>query len=190
MKLLKLAAAVLNQTPLDWRGNQDRILAAIGEARQAGASVLCLPELCITGYGCEDAFHAPSVHRRAWRILHEIAPLTAGMVVTAGLPVLHQKGLFNFACVMADGKIIGFTGKRFLAGDGIHYEPRWFRAWPAAVLLSAATTALFSASMRASVSPDAIAFASSSVMEWALTATNSVATRARNRISIGDMEIA
>ena len=133
MKLLKLAAAVLNQTPLDWRGNQDRILAAITEARQAGASVLCLPELCITGYGCEDAFHSPSVHRRAWRILHEIAPLTEGMVVTAGLPVLHQKGIFNFACVMADGKIIGFTGKRFLAGDGIHYEPRWFKPWPEGV---------------------------------------------------------
>ena len=36
---------------------------AITEARRQGATVLCLPELCITGYGCEDAFHSPSVHR-------------------------------------------------------------------------------------------------------------------------------
>jgi NAD+ synthase (glutamine-hydrolysing) len=133
MKLLRLAAAVLNQTPLDWRGNRERIVKAISAAREAGASVLCLPELSITGYGCEDAFHSPSVHRMAWRILEEITPLTAGMVVTAGLPVMFQKGIFNFVCVMADGKIAGFTGKRFLAGDGIHYEPRWFKPWPEGV---------------------------------------------------------
>ncbi|HWB02408.1 MAG TPA: NAD(+) synthase [Verrucomicrobiales bacterium] len=130
MRLIKLAAAVLNQTPLDWRGNKERIVRAIDEARRQGASVLCLPELCITGYGCEDAFHSPSVHRMAWRILHEILPLTKDMVVSAGLPVMHQKGIFNFACLMVDGKIAGFTGKRFLAGDGIHYEPRWFKPWP------------------------------------------------------------
>ena len=134
MKLVKLAAAVLNQTPLDWRGNKERIVAAISEARGTGASVLCLPELCITGYGCEDAFHMPSLHRMAWRILHEIAPATAGMVVSVGLPVMHQKGIFNFACLLVDGKIAGFTGKRFLAGDGIHYEPRWFKPWPEGVV--------------------------------------------------------
>jgi NAD+ synthase (glutamine-hydrolysing) len=133
MRLIKLAAAVLNQTPLDWRGNKERIAAAISAAREAGASVLCLPELCITGYGCEDAFHSPSLHRMAWRVLQEIAPFTAGMVVTAGLPVMFQKGIFNFACVMVDGRIAGFTGKRFLAGDGIHYEPRWFKPWPEGV---------------------------------------------------------
>ncbi len=133
MKLLNLAAAVLNQTPLDWRGNKARIVSAIGAAREAGASVLCLPELCISGYGCEDAFHSPAVHRMAWRILEEIVPLTAGMVVSAGLPVLFQKGIFNFACIMVDGRIAGFTGKRFLAGDGIHYEPRWFKPWPEGV---------------------------------------------------------
>ena len=70
MRLIKLAAAVLNQTPLDWHGNKARIVQAIEESRRQGATVLCLPELCITGYGCEDAFHSPSVHRTAWRILH------------------------------------------------------------------------------------------------------------------------
>ena len=86
--------------------------------------------MCITGYGCEDAFHSPSVHRMAWKILHEILPETKGLVVTAGLPVMHRKGIFNFICLLVDGKIAGFTGKRFLAGDGIHYEPRWFKPWP------------------------------------------------------------
>src|SRR5687768_8680632 len=133
MRLLKLAAAVLNQTPLDWRGNKERIIRAIEEAKRQGASVLCLPELCITGYGCEDAFHSPAVHRMAWRMLHELLPITQGIVVSVGLPVMHQKGIFNFACLIVDGRIAGFTGKRFLAGDGIHYEPRWFKPWPEGV---------------------------------------------------------
>ncbi|HAM71855.1 MAG TPA: NAD(+) synthase, partial [Verrucomicrobiales bacterium] len=133
MKLIRLAAAVLNQTPLDWRGNQANILGAIAEARAQGATVLCLPELCITGYGCEDAFHSPGMHRMALRLLEECLPATHGMVVSFGLPLLHQNGLFNTACLVADGKILGFVAKRFLAGDGIHYEPRWFKAWPAGV---------------------------------------------------------
>jgi len=133
MKLLKVAAAVLNQTPLDWEGNSARILGAIEAARREGAGVLCLPELCISGYGCEDAFHSPATHRTAWAILQAILPATQGMIVSLGLPIFHHNALFNSACLAADGKILGFAAKRFLAGDGIHYEPRWFKPWPEGV---------------------------------------------------------
>jgi NAD+ synthase (glutamine-hydrolysing) len=44
--------------------------------------------------------------------------------------VLHQNGLFNCAAVAVDGRLAGLVAKRFLAGDGIHYEPRWFKPWP------------------------------------------------------------
>jgi len=131
MKLLKIAAGVLNQTPLDWDGNRARIEQAIAAARAAGASVLCLPELCISGYGCEDAFLSPGVQRVAWQVLREILPSTTGMVVSLGLPLFHNNALFNAACLTVDGRIAGFVAKRFLAGDGIHYEPRWFKPWPA-----------------------------------------------------------
>lgn len=130
MKLIRVAAGVLNQTPLDWDGNKARILAAIEAARKAGASILCLPELCITGYGCEDAFHSPALQDTALEILHEIRPATGGMIVSLGLPLLYQQGLFDTVCLVCDGRIVGFTAKQFLAGDGIHYEPRWFKAWP------------------------------------------------------------
>jgi NAD+ synthase (glutamine-hydrolysing) len=133
MKLIKVGAAVLNQIPLDWTGNRDRIRAAIEVARHGGVSVLCLPELCVTGYGCEDAFLSPNTLQRAWHVLQELLPATKGMVVSLGVPLLHQHGLFNSACLAVDGRIVGFTAKRFLAGDGIHYEPRWFKPWPAGV---------------------------------------------------------
>ncbi|MBM4004510.1 MAG: NAD(+) synthase [Planctomycetes bacterium] len=130
MKLIKVAAAVLNQTPLDWEGNRARILAAIDAARSEGVSLLCLPELCITGYGCEDAFHGLFVPATAARMLEELADETSGMIVSLGLPLLHNGGLFNTACLVADRRILGFVGKQHLAGEGIHYEPRWFKRWP------------------------------------------------------------
>jgi NAD+ synthase (glutamine-hydrolysing) len=133
MKLIKVGAAVLNQTPLDWEGNRRRILTALGQARHEGVSLLCLPELCLTGYGCEDAFHSANTTRMAWQILQELLPATSGMVVSFGLPILHQNGLFNCVCLVANGVIAGFVAKRFLAGDGIHYEPRWFKPWPQGV---------------------------------------------------------
>ena len=55
MKLIKVAAAALNQTPIHWENNLANIVSAIEQARSEDVSVLCLPELCITGYGCEDA---------------------------------------------------------------------------------------------------------------------------------------
>ncbi|MBS0210896.1 MAG: NAD(+) synthase [Planctomycetes bacterium] len=131
MKLLKVAAAVLNQTPFDWAGNKLRIVDAIAEARQQGATMLCLPELCITGYGCEDAFHSPGLQATALDVLQEILPATRGMIVSLGLPLEFQHSLFNVACLAVDGQIAGLVAKRYLAGDGIHYEPRWFKPWPA-----------------------------------------------------------
>ncbi len=130
MKRLRLGAAILNQTPLDWEGNTNRILESIQLARQKDVHVLCLPELCITGYGCEDMFLAPHVWRTSWEMLQRIAPETDGMIVSVGLPMFVTNGVYNAACVMSHGRIAGFVPKQHLAGDGLHYEPRWFRAWP------------------------------------------------------------
>ncbi|MDE0936763.1 MAG: NAD(+) synthase [Mariniblastus sp.] len=133
MRLLKIAAGVLNQTPLDWLGNRENILAAIASAKSEQVGVLCLPELCITGYGCEDAFHSSGVHATALEMLTSIVPETKGIAVSVGLPVTYAGGVFNVAALLVDGRIAGFVGKQHLAGDGIHYEPRWFKPWPAGI---------------------------------------------------------
>jgi NAD+ synthase (glutamine-hydrolysing) len=130
MKLIRVAAAALNQTPLAWDANRDHVLAAIDAARRQGASVVCLPELCLTGYGCEDEFLSRGLQQLALQVLAEVLPATRGMVVSLGLPLLHQNAVFDAAALCVDGRLCGFVCKRFLAGDGIHYEPRWFRPWP------------------------------------------------------------
>ncbi|MGJ8673289.1 NAD(+) synthase [Rubritalea sp.] len=130
MKTLQVAAGSVNQTPLDWEGNLSRILEVIAQARAQDVQMLCLPELCTTGYGCEDAFMMPNTVERAEWMLGEIAKHSQGMILSVGLPWRHHHALFNVAAVMVDGELVGLVGKQHLAGDGLHYEPRWFCAWP------------------------------------------------------------
>ncbi len=129
MKLLKVACAVLNQIPMHWEHNKSTILQAIQEAKEKNVSVLCLPELCISGYGCEDMFYSPNVLEQSIRILYEVLPHTKGIITCVGLPIMYQNRTFNACALLVDGKIAGFVAKRFLAGNGIHYEPRWFTPW-------------------------------------------------------------
>jgi NAD+ synthase (glutamine-hydrolysing) len=114
-----------------WDVNCRHIRAALDSARDAGVGILCLPELCITGYGCEDMFFSAGIQRRSLELLEELLPHTKGLVATLGLPAFHEGAVYNCAAVACDGKLLGIVAKQHLAGDGIHYEPRWFRRWPA-----------------------------------------------------------
>ena len=134
MKVVKMAAATVNQTPLDWQGNLENICRAIDLARQQNVSLLCLPELCITGYGCEDAFHSRGVHKTALQMLQNVADAAFDRIVAVGVPLPYTGGLFNTACLIVNGEILGFVAKQHLAGDGIHYEPRWFKPWPKGIV--------------------------------------------------------
>jgi NAD+ synthase (glutamine-hydrolysing) len=134
MKLIKVGAAVLNQTPRDWAGNLSNIIEAIKQAKQAKVSVLCLPEACVTGYGLEDDLFCADVASRAMRKLKEIAEHTEDIIVCVGLPVRFDNSLYAAVATIADGQVVGFTCKQHLAGDGIHYEPRHYKPWPSGVV--------------------------------------------------------
>jgi NAD+ synthase (glutamine-hydrolysing) len=128
---IRLAAAALNQTPMAWYANCRNIRAALDAAREARVGILCLPELCISGYGCEDMFFSAGVQQRSLELLGELVPETDGLVACIGLPLFFNGAVYNAAAVACDGRLLGIVAKQHLAGDGIHYEPRWFRRWPA-----------------------------------------------------------
>ena len=130
MKKLTLGGATLNQTPLSWHNNKANILACIEQAKQKEVELLCLPELCITGYGCEDLFLSEWLPEKAFRILLEITPACSGIAVAVGLPVRFQGKIYNCTCYVEDTEIKGFYAKQTLANEGVHYEPRWFTPWP------------------------------------------------------------
>src|SRR5215510_14897850 len=105
MRLVKVAVACVNQTPFAWDENFAHLRLAIEQARGEGVTLLCLPELAITGYGCEDAFFMDGLQDAAFAQLEALAQLTEGMVVAVGLPLYHEKALYNAAALIADGQI-------------------------------------------------------------------------------------
>ena len=62
---MRLALAQINTTVGDLDGNRERILEAIGEAGGAGADLVLLPELAVTGYPPEDLLLRPGFVRAA-----------------------------------------------------------------------------------------------------------------------------
>ncbi len=135
MNNIKVGAAALNQIPLDWSGNQFRIMAAIKQAIDEKVSLLLLPELCISGYGCEDAFFCQDVQLRASDTLNGIIEyikctnFNNRITVSVGLPYFLNGALYNVSALINHSGVIAFIPKQNLANDGVHYEGRWFKAW-------------------------------------------------------------
>ena len=131
MTKIKVAGATVNQTPIDWATNTATILEAIRTAQAQDVKLLCFPEMSITGYGSEDLFLSEWVSATAWQQLQQIKQACTNIVVCVGLPWRMHGITYNGACVIENKKILGITLKQNLARDGVHYEPRWFDAWPA-----------------------------------------------------------
>ncbi|GAB3885492.1 NAD(+) synthase [Spirosoma agri] len=129
MKLLKVAAGVLNQTPLAWGHNKQNIINAIEEAQRQEVSLLCLTELCISGYGCEDAFYSQNTIDQSIASLLEIVEHTSDIAVAVGLPLRHNNRTYDTACLIVNKRIMGFAVKQYMANNGVHYETRWFQPW-------------------------------------------------------------
>jgi len=130
-KKLRIAGATVNQTPIDWDNNVANIFAAIEAAKKKNVSILGFPELCLSGYGCEDLFLSDWLSEKAWMHLQTILPHCESITACIGMPVRMNGITYNGVCVIRNQEILGITLKQNLARDGVHYEPRWFDAWPA-----------------------------------------------------------
>lgn len=126
---MRIGGACLNQVPMDWANNLKNISGAIAQAKKEKITILCLPELCITGYGCEDMFLSEWLAEKSLLKLQEIIPHTKDIAVAVGLPVYLEGAVYNTTCLLHDQNVIGFYAKQKMANDGVHYEPRWFTPW-------------------------------------------------------------
>jgi NAD+ synthase (glutamine-hydrolysing) len=131
---MRLALAQMNSVVGDLDGNRDRIAARIDEARSAGADLLLLPELVVTGYPPEDLLLRPGFVRAARRSVEALAGSTRGIVALVGAPHLDAD-LFNACYVLADGEIRGVYRKRFLPNYGVFDEDRYFASGDDLLLL-------------------------------------------------------
>jgi len=128
---MKIAGATVNQIPLNWKNNSNNLLEAISAARARQVNILCLPELSICGYGCEDLFLSDWLWKACVKQLFEhIVPATKDITVAVGLPIKFEDQLYNCVALVKDEQLQAIVPKQNLANDGVHYEPRWFTPWP------------------------------------------------------------
>ena len=128
--LIKVAAGTPSIRVADCRYNAEQIFTLMREAQQQGVKVLCLPELCLTGYTCGDLFLQNTLLNGAEEGLETIleATINLELVAAVGLPVRcswNQK-LYNCAAVIQKGKILGLIPKIYLPNYNEFYEARWF----------------------------------------------------------------
>ncbi len=131
MDALVLAGIAVNQTPFDWEGNLHRLVAGIEEARATGAIIVCFPELCLSGYGCEDAWRLPLLRQASVDALRNLVPHTRELIVAVGVPWWYEGALYNACAVIVDGSLQAVAFKTRISTDPPRHEDRWFRSWPA-----------------------------------------------------------
>ncbi|MBS4916635.1 MAG: NAD(+) synthase [Clostridiales bacterium] len=109
--------------------NKTSIVEAIRQAAGAGASVIVLPELCVTGYTCGDLFLQDMLLKGAEEALLSIADETAQLQVLClvGVPVKARSGsLYNCAAILNRGKILHLIPKTHVPNYSEFYELRHF----------------------------------------------------------------
>ncbi|MGI5962176.1 MAG: NAD(+) synthase [Lawsonibacter sp.] len=127
---VKVAAGTPEIRVADCAYNAQQCIALISQAAEAGVKVLCLPELCLTGYTCGDLFLQDILLQGAEAGLEKVLKATEGvdLVVALGLPVRVANKLYNCAALLSRGKLLGLVPKAHLPNYGEFYEKRWFES--------------------------------------------------------------
>lgn len=125
---IKTAAATPYITVADCNANGNEIIRLIHEMEKEHVKVMTFPELCITGYTCQDLFLQRRLLDSAWETLLKITKETVDVdaLVFVGVPFRNHGKLYNVAAVLNRGEIIGLVPKTYLPNYGEFYEQRHF----------------------------------------------------------------
>ena len=116
----------------DCNYNAEQTFTLMRKAEKAGAKVLVLPELGLTGYSCGDLFYQDTLLRASEEALSTVLAATRNLeVVTAvGMPLRVNNKLYNCAVIIQKGTILGVVPKTHLPNYGEFYEKREFATAP------------------------------------------------------------
>lgn len=132
--MVRVALGQLNTTVGDLDGNVARMTEWTMRAADAGADLICFPELAITGYPPEDLILRPGFVRDNLAALDSLAASTAtsSCAVMVGFVDRSDLGLHNAAVLLRGGRVQGRYHKIQLPNFGVFDEKRYFVAGSAA----------------------------------------------------------
>ena len=124
---LRVAACAPSLVLADPNANAAAICEHLDDLRDGNVAIALFPELCITGYSCEDLFFTGDLHTATRLALKRIMSAAKDIVCVVGAPYLTEDGrLLNCAIVIDDGVIKGMVPKSAQPNYAEFYERRWF----------------------------------------------------------------
>lgn len=125
---VRVGAVVPKLKVADAEINCNEIIKQIEVASNNKVQIVVFPELCITGYTCQDLFEQDILLEKSEKSLNKILEYTKNLdiVCIIGMPIKSENQLFNTAVVIQKGRILGIVPKTFIPNYSEFYEKRWF----------------------------------------------------------------
>jgi len=127
----RMTLAQLNPVVGDIAGNTARARAAWTAGRDAGAQMVVLPEMFVTGYQTQDLVMKPAFYRDAMEAVTRLAhDLRDGPILGIGAPWFEDGHLYNAYHILRGGRVIGRVLKHELPNYNVFDEARHFSPGP------------------------------------------------------------
>lgn len=112
---IKIASAVPSVKVADCSYNVQQIESLIAQAEGKGVEIIVFPELCLTGYSCQDLFRQTLLLEQAETSMLMLLDFTRKLDIISivGLPVVAGDLLLNCAAVIQKGDLLGLVEDLF-----------------------------------------------------------------------------
>lgn len=127
---MRILIAQINPTVGDIDGNARLIIQSIEKGKSLGAGIVLFPELALSGYPPEDLLLLSGFVEDLKNALEHIVKATSGIAAVVGTVRVAEgrgeKGLYNSAAVIDNGKLLGYQDKILLPTYDVFDERRFF----------------------------------------------------------------
>ena len=130
LDFIRIACAVPPVKVGDVLQNTRDICAFIEKADAQNADLIVFPEMCLTGYTCQDLFHQEMLYQGVKAGMSDIAACSKAhphLTIAVGLPVRVGMAMYNCAALVSGGRV-SLCAKRYIPNYNEFYEKRWFNS--------------------------------------------------------------